>query len=191
MRQRLIALGAAVTNGNGQTCWVMGHTHTALTRFFHAQWLGQQVVEATAVKFGYGDGSVGKSIALNRLTTTPIVANENGGIFRLATLSARHLDYDEICDMYLLRHAETLKLTNAAVEELAFKRMKEFLVELPINQVGRLEILQTGLEPLVLGMYRALREYMEACSTAGAPSPSIVTHFTLHSLNQAADVEWI
>lgn len=77
----------------------------------------------------------------------------------LGTLSFRHLDYDSKVDLYLIRHHETRGLVQAAVEDLACRRIREVLSSPALASGGCINLYQTGLEPLVVGLYRGVTEH--------------------------------
>lgn len=81
--------------------------------------------------------------------------------FHIGTLSFRHVDYDKHVDVYLIRDKETRRLLQRDIEELAYERMKELLEAPQLEGESYLSIYQTGLEPLVVGLYRALTEHLQ------------------------------
>jgi len=109
------------------------------------------------LKVQYGDGSVGVRLPLQCLTAAQAQPAASRRTLHVGTLSFRHLDYDDRIDLYLIRDRETRTLSNAEVEDLAHSRMKE-LVEDPVlrGTDSHLMLYQTGLEPLVIGAYRAI-----------------------------------
>jgi len=109
------------------------------------------------LKVQYGDGSLGVKLPLQCLTAVQAQPAGPRKTLHVGTLSFRHLDYDDRIDLYLIRDRETRTLSNAEVEDLAHGRMKE-LVEDPVvrRADSHLMLYQTGLEPLVVGAYRAI-----------------------------------
>jgi len=85
----------------------------------------------------------------------------------VGTLSFRHVDYDKHVDYYLIRDKETRRLLQRDIEELAYERMKALLEAPQLEGESWLSIYQTGLEPLVVGLYRALAEHLKDRNQAG------------------------
>lgn len=109
----------------------------------------------------YGDGSRGSRspLKVRCLSPTPQERADERRSLHVGTLSFRHLDYDDRIDLYLIRDRETRTLSNGEVDDLAYDRMKE-LVQDPTLRRGdsHLVLFQTGLEPLIVGVYRAVIE---------------------------------
>lgn len=77
-------------------------------------------------------------------------------VFNLGTLTFRHADYDNCVDYYLVRDRETRRLNMAQLEALAYERMAALLLDQELQRDSYVKIYHTGLEPLVIGIYRAL-----------------------------------
>ncbi len=125
------------------------------------------------LKVAYGDGSKGKPLKL-RVLEPPVTGEgwDESRVFNVGTLSNRHLDYDRVVDMYLIRDRETRKLTqnNAEIDSLAYDRMRDILNDPWIsNERVCMRLYQTGLEPLVVGMYRAIIDHLIERHTRKAP----------------------
>lgn len=108
------------------------------------------------LKVQYGDGSRGEKLPLQCLTAQAQPRKPRQTL-HVGTLSFRHLDYDDRIDLYLIRDRETRTLSNAEVEDLAYRRMKQLLEDTVLRRDdSHLVLYQTGLEPLVIGAYRAV-----------------------------------
>jgi hypothetical protein len=109
------------------------------------------------LKVQYGDGSLGAKLNLQCLTEAQARFTGARPTLHVGTLSFRHLDYDDRIDLYLIRDRETRTLSNAEVEELAYVRMKELIEDPVLRRVdSHVMLYQTGLEPLIVGAYRAV-----------------------------------
>jgi hypothetical protein len=116
------------------------------------------------LKVSYNDGTSGGDFPIRLLWKPP----PNGWNWQpkehlhlqVGTLSFRHVEYDRFVDCYLIRDKETRHLSQSEIEKLAHQRMKEFLDAPQFQSVFYLTIYQAGLEPLAVGIYRALTEYM-------------------------------
>lgn len=117
---------------------------------------GQPQPAAAKLKVLYGDGSTGAPLTVQCLAIAPQRHTEEGSL-NVGTLSFRHLDYDERIDLYLVRDRETRTLSNGEVDKLAYDRMKELVEDPTLRRTeSHLVLYQTGLEPLIVGAYRAI-----------------------------------
>lgn len=115
------------------------------------------------LKVEYGDGSYGKDFPVCRLWEP-----QGGWDFQprqsrhlqIGTLSLRHVEYDYYVDVYLIRDKATRHLSQKGVDDLAYRSMKELLDAPQLRGEFYLTIFQAGLEPLAVGMYRALTEHL-------------------------------
>ncbi len=113
------------------------------------------------LKVIYSDGSAGTALPVRCLRIHTVSALDEERALHVGTLSFRHLNYDNLVDYYLIRDRETRALSNGEVDELAYLRMKELLEDPFLQRDGaQVVIYQTGLEPLTVGMYRAIIEHL-------------------------------
>lgn len=117
----------------------------------------------------FQDGSTSIGFPLRALAP----ADRPGGLpmMHAALISARHFPMDKIVDVAVLRNAEISRrgdVSYAEQEELAFERGHRFF-EGCLERADGLEIhlFHTGLEPAVLGVYRALVELLRDDSIRG------------------------
>jgi len=111
------------------------------------------------LKVAYGDGSKGAPLSVRCLSLPQYGRVDEKYSPHVGTLSFRHLVYDDRIDYYLIRDRETRTLSNGEVDELAYTRMRELVQDPALRrQDSQLVLLQTGLVPLVVGVYRALIE---------------------------------
>ncbi len=110
----------------------------------------------------YGDNSKGDPFPVRclPLPTTLLPWNERRAI-AIGTLTFRHVDYDDYIDRYLIRDRETRAMTNREIELRAFERMTEILEDPYLHTQSFLAIYQTGLEPLIVGLYRAIVKHLQ------------------------------
>jgi hypothetical protein len=109
----------------------------------------------------YNDGTKGEPFPVRELWLPDSgLVWKPGRVLNIGTLTFRHVDYDNHVDIYLIRDRETRTWTNARVEMEAYKRMTEILSDPLLAVESYISIYQTGLEPLVVGMYRALVNHL-------------------------------
>lgn len=110
----------------------------------------------------YNDGTRGKPFPVRELRLPDSgLLWKPGRLINIGTLTFRHVDYDNLVDIYLIRDRETRSWTNARVELEAYQRMTEILADPVLAAESYIAIYQTGLEPLVVGMYRALVNHLK------------------------------
>lgn len=116
---------------------------------------------STRLKVSYGDGSNPRPLRVRSLSVPPCIEVDSNNALHVGTLSFRHLDYDDYVDVYLIRDRETRLRTAGEIDDLAYWRMKEILDDPVLEQDNsQIVIYQAGLEPLAVGMYRAIIEHL-------------------------------
>jgi len=118
--------------------------------------------EEGVLKVRYVDGSHGESFPVGSLWPPECPPTPWDPFLQLGTLSFRHLDYDAHVDLYLLRDRETKGLNQGQVERLAAKKMTEVLSSRALDAGGCISLHQSGLEPIVMGVYGALVRFFIA-----------------------------
>ena len=110
----------------------------------------------TCVRVAFSDGTETRPFPIGCLTPSP-PPDKTRPVLRLGLNSGRHPEMDRFVDIYLFRNAETNGFnTSAEQEQYAFHQGKAFLENPGFRAGGLVELHQTGLEPLILGFYRAL-----------------------------------
>ena len=82
-------------------------------------------------------------------------------VLNIGTLSFRHVAYDDYVDFYLLRDRETRIMDNLEIQEEACERMSKILDDPYLADESYISIYQTGLEPLVVGVYLAIVHHLK------------------------------
>jgi len=77
-------------------------------------------------------------------------------VLRVGLNSGRHPEMDRFVEYYLFRNVDVEGMESIAEQEYAFEKGLEFLRNREWRDGGVLELHQTGLEPLVVGFYRAV-----------------------------------
>jgi hypothetical protein len=138
-------------------------TTEALHRLVHLPAGKQQL------KVIYRDGEPGRPFPVGGLSWPSGGESWVSGMptFHLGTLSFRHVDYDRFVDVYLLRDRETRHLTDGQIDERAFRRMQLLLESSVFDGPCQMVVFQAGLEPLAVGLYRALAAHLVRRNTEG------------------------
>lgn len=114
------------------------------------------------LRIAYSDGSEGRSFPLlyplrkTRLSGLPIM--------QVGLMSMRHSEsLDPNIDVYLLRNKEIDNKSNPAEQdETAYQKTHQFLADILNSSKGvELHLYHTGLEPAVVGAYRAIVETLD------------------------------
>lgn len=120
-------------------------------------------IEPIDIRFAYSDGSIGEKFPLFCLA--PKEATKGLPIIRAALISSRHFDLDSSIDTCIIRNSEIGRREDASIaeqEQLSFEIAYNFLLECLNNSDGvELHLYHTGLEPAVIGTYRAILEMMQ------------------------------
>ncbi|MFN8495660.1 MAG: hypothetical protein U0350_49165 [Caldilineaceae bacterium] len=125
------------------------------------RYLVYEQINPAKLQVTYNDNTHGEPFPVRVLQLpTSGLSWENSSVLNIGSLTFRHVDYDNYVDVYLIRDRETRRLTNQEIETEAYKRMKEILSDQSLQNETYLAIYQTGLEPLIVGIYRALVEHL-------------------------------
>ena len=109
-----------------------------------------------SVRSAFADGTESRPFPIGCLTPSP-PPHPSTPVVRIGLNSGRHPEMDQFVDLYLFRNAEISDLrTIAEQEQYAFQKGKEFLQNPRWRGGGIVQMYQTGLEPLIVGFYRAV-----------------------------------
>ena len=93
---------------------------------------------------------------------------------KIGLMSFRHPEMDYLVEYYLCRNRELALQASMADEEAhAFQRAREFLNDPQFEKGGRVEVYHTGLEPMVVGFYRAVIEVLALRHSKHMPNLTI------------------
>lgn len=119
-------------------------------------------IEPINIRFAYSDGSIGEEFPLFCLT--PIKVTEGLPVIKAALISSRHFELDHKIDICLIRNSEISRREEASIaeqEQLSFEIAYKFLHNYLEKSNGlELHLYHTGLEPAVIGTYRAILEIL-------------------------------
>ncbi|HEX2787582.1 MAG TPA: hypothetical protein VHP32_06715 [Ignavibacteria bacterium] len=109
-------------------------------------------------QFAFQDASISEPFPLySMLEVKPKSRLET---IKVSLISNRHFELDNIVDVCIIRNSEISRREEATISEqesLSFKIAEEFFNEILKNTDGiHIELFHTGLEPAVIGTYRAL-----------------------------------
>ncbi len=128
----------------------------------------------------YTDGSQGEPFPLHCLpqrADSDLVGLRRSQPLRVALMSMRHLEMDHDVDMAWFRNREVSKSrTFAETDTFCYLQTRNQLRETRSEGDLRMHLYQTGLQPAVIGFYRALVE--ELLHRAGSPpSLEMIPHY--------------
>lgn len=122
------------------------------------------------IQVAYEDGSIGADFPLFGLLKTD-EPPPGLPIIKAALISNRHFELDSEVDMCLIRNTEISRREDATIgeqEQLSFDIVYKFLDEFIKKNKGlELQLYHTGLEPAVIGTYRAILKTLLDSNTRG------------------------
>jgi hypothetical protein len=109
------------------------------------------------IQFAFKDGSISELFPLYCLIDAK--PKDKLPLIRVALISNRHFELDSIVETCILRNSEISRREEATIadqEKLSFEIALKFFSEILAKTDGvQLEVYHTGLEPAVIGTYRA------------------------------------
>jgi len=138
------------------------HSHDVLAEVMHT-FVYSNDHDPLPIKVIYSDGSEARPFPIYCLK---VVTEEELKTLRkkfpeikVGLLSARHPEMDRKMDVYWFRNQEiSVTRTLAATDEVCYQKSKKLLEDMRNEGGYRLKLYQTGLQPAVIGFYRALTE---------------------------------
>ena len=130
----------------------------------------------------YTDGSKARPFPLCRLkkrTSKEMEPIRQLTPIKIGMMSCRHEGMDRIIDRYWIRNIEVNMAGRSTAEkdEFAYQTTKTKLAQiLERNQPVRIEFYQTGFEPIAIGFYRALSEFLIETRDL-APQIEVIPYF--------------
>ncbi|MFA6368877.1 MAG: hypothetical protein WCX20_00655 [Candidatus Shapirobacteria bacterium] len=173
--------------------------HPVITQVLHT-FSYRQIQDASfpiSINIIYADGSQPKPFPLFRLKKRN---NENLKEFRkliplkIGMLSCRHQELDSIIDSYWIRNIEMRMAgsTSAEKDEFVYQTTKERLAQIiEKNHPIRMNFYQTGFQPVVVGFYRAVVEFLME-TQEGPPYLEVIPqiHDSRSKNNTATNYSW-
>ncbi len=133
--------------------------HRYIVKALHALVHGSGFARSTlvALPIAFSDGSLGPDFPLQCLNLRPEPEEKAPVFLRLGLNSGRHLELDHVVDLYLVRNSMMKEAETSAQQcEVAYEESLNVLRDPVLKGGGLLEAYHTGLEPLVVGFYRAV-----------------------------------
>lgn len=159
---------AAATNGDGPTAppeainpsGIANRMLTETLRHFAAAAPDRPAVH---VPVRYRDGSTARPFPIGVVPMAKQWDDDVGRVLRFALLSIRHVELDAIVDGAWLRNTDVSRARQMAqTDELVYAASREQLDALTTSGPVTLLMYQTGLEPAVVGLYRAVADHLLA-----------------------------
>lgn len=151
--------------------------HATITLALHRATYHLQAVESF-VPLVFLDGSKPSPFPLGGLGAAA-ASNPAKTQLRIGLMSFRHPEMDYLVDCYVTRNRELALLsTMAEEEELAHSRALQLLQDVSDKTECDLLVYHTGLEPMVVGFYRAVVEVLRERRRRGEPRTfQVCPHF--------------
>lgn len=111
----------------------------------------------------YRDGSVGPKFPLRQLKMSDVIPGSDWRTLRFTLMSIRHVDMDTLVDGAWFRNSRVSRprqagLTDELAFEISLRQLRDIRAVAPVV----LHLYQTGLQPAVMGFYRAVAVYLMA-----------------------------
>lgn len=155
---------AAIVNRETEVAVPSGVNNFALTKGLRRYADRAAADKKTSARIVYRDGSEAKPFPLACLDLHDPKQKELAGmqVLRVALLSIRHPEMDPEVDAAWLRNRLVSQVrptgeTDLLVYELSRRKLREATADEPLL----LEVFQTGLEPAVVGFYRAVAHHLQ------------------------------
>lgn len=145
--------------------------HTALTLFLWNLFYRDTGVSSGRMSLVYQDNSHGKEFFVGPGSVRPVKAFPmSWNSLRLGLMSNRHPELDYFVDLYVSTNVELsgAGLSMAEEEQVSYANTTELLMQLPNSHNTALEVFHSGLEPMVVGFYLAVVDFLEIQGNRGA-----------------------
>ena len=173
------AVGEVIKGQTGSVNF-SNHRHDVLAEVIHTFVYGNDH-NSLQIKVIYSDGSEARPFPIYCLKVATEekleTLRKKFPEIKVGLLSARHQEMDRKMDIYWFRNQEiSVTRTLAATDEICYQKSKKLLEDMRDEGGYRLKLYQTGLQPAVIGFYRALTE--ELMLRAGKkPFLEVVPHY--------------
>lgn len=140
------------------------------------------------IQFAFSDGSISDLFPLYSMIE--VMPKDKLTIIRAALISNRHFELDNVVETCIIRNSEISRRQEATIadqERLSFEIAQKFFNEILEKTDGALiELYHTGLEPAVIGTYRA---FLTTILKKGNRGKLIVTPKVLKRHNEYLDLK--
>lgn len=165
-RERFDALLASALDGSNTDLGVIRPSdvsNTVLTESLREAVASEPGAGLVEVRVLYRDGSEGPRFPMRALKMVASSPRAGWRLLRFTLISIRHVEMDTIVDGAWFRNSKLSRPRPAGLtDELAFDTSLRQLEELCRSMPTVIHLYQTGLEPAVVGFYRAVVVYLMA-----------------------------
>lgn len=148
-------------------------SHPVITEVLHEFVYREDRKDPCTIRVFYNDGSEGQPFplyVLEKPSEDELAKISKGTTIHSSLISMRHLDMDLAVDMaWFTNQQASRRRAYAETEEFCYQQTKELLRQLRDDL--HIKLYQTGLQPAVVGFYRAVAEYLYS---RGDQDPGIV-----------------
>jgi hypothetical protein len=174
---------------------INNYSHLVITDILHSFVFSPPQTSSRLLKVVYEDGSQGRPFPIYCLPQPGTeVTQRFSGIqpLRVAMLSIRHMEMDREVDMAWFRNTEA-SLRRSCYADTDFFCYQETLRQLKTLKPEEpilIHLYQTGLEPAVVGFFRALVEFYMAKETKDAQIAVVPRYFRGPGLEYSSGAMW-
>ena len=165
-RERFDALLATALDGSNEERGVVRPSdvsNTVLTESLRKAVGSEPGLGLVELRVSYRDGSEGPRFPMRALRITASSPPTAWTLLRFTLMSIRHVEMDTLVDGAWFRNSKLSRPRAAGLtDELAFETSRQQLKELRSSMPVVIHLYQTGLEPAVMGFYRAVVVHLMA-----------------------------
>ncbi|MCA9191119.1 MAG: hypothetical protein KDB03_05145 [Planctomycetales bacterium] len=134
--------------------------HTAIAKVMH-QIAYEGIGDKPEYSFLMRDGSVSANFPNGKLYSEPLTMPRTVPKLSLGLISFRHPEMDYLVDQYVITNFSIPKNASMAdTEAYAFEATMNLLTDPLLKRGAVIRVYHTGLEPVVIGLYRAVATHL-------------------------------
>lgn len=158
----------ALGSGYSKPINITQFNHIAITLALNTV-VYDQSYQGKNLDFIFIDDSVPSPFPVGCLQLQPSISPpKNLSLVRLGLMSCRHPELDYIVDLYVTKNRTiNQEASMADQEEASFRHTLEILDDPVLSNGAIIELYHTGLEPMVIGCYRAITHILRERATRG------------------------
>ncbi len=149
--------------------------HTTIVPVLH-EYVYSQKYRNREIPIVFRDGSIPCGFPTGVLSMPEHPIPDHKLAIKIGLISFRHLDMDFLIDQYLLTNKQIGQNGSmASSEKQAFEAARELLTDAAFKDGGTVEMYHTGLEPPIVGFYRAVVQVIRDRIAEGLPRNLVIS----------------